>query len=314
MKHSTSKGYLLRILLVTLVLSLVMLPSLNARENSRRDDELASLRQERIAAQIAEMRAEIEANGWTFTVGYNPAMEYELEEITGFNPMLQKPLLYVMESPKLDLSQVMALPASYISPYVTPIKNQGNCGSCWAFAGVAAFESSIYKKDGIAVNLSEQYLVSCNDDGWGCGGGWWAYDLFVNPGAEMEDCFPYVAQDVPCKLDCPYPYAAQGYAYCQKADEVASIDSIKNAIYNYGGVNVALYVDHTFQAYTGGVMNKCAKNPRWTNHMVLLMGWDDSKGAWRLKNSWGTGWGEQGFMWIKYNCNLVGYGASYVIY
>jgi hypothetical protein len=307
------KSTVLRILLVTVVLSLVMLPSLNAREESNRQ-ELAAFQQARIDAEIAEMRAEIAANGWTFTVGDNPAMHYELEEITGHNPLLQRPLLYVMESPKMDLSQVMALPAAYISPYVTPVKNQGSCGSCWAFAGVAAFESSIYKKDGIAVDLSEQYLVSCNDDGWGCDGGWWAYDLFVSPGAEMESCFPYVASDVPCKLDCPYPYVAQGYAYCTKPDEVATIDSIKNAIYNYGGVNVCVYVDRSFQAYTGGVLNKCARNPRWSNHEVLLMGWDDSLGAWRMKNSWGTGWGEQGFMWIKYNCDLVGYGASYVIY
>jgi hypothetical protein len=307
------KSTVLRILLVTVVLSLVMLPSLNAREESNRQ-ELAAFQQARIDAEIAEMRAEIAANGWTFTVGDNPAMHYELEEITGHNPLLQRPLLYVMESPKMDLSQVMALPAAYISPYVTPVKNQGNCGSCWAFAGVAAFESSIYKKDGIAVDLSEQYLVSCNNDGWGCDGGWWAYDLFVSPGAEMESCFPYVASDVPCKLDCPYPYVAQGSAFCESEDAVASIESIKNAIYNYGGVNVCVYVDRNFQAYTGGVLNKCAKNPRRVNHEVLLMGWDDSLGAWRMKNSWGTGWGEQGFMWIKYNCDLVGYGASYVIY
>jgi hypothetical protein len=313
MKHLT-KSNLFHLLVLTLVVSLVVLPLMGGQENSRKDSAVASARQARIEAEIAEMRAEIEANGYPFTVGYNPAMDYELEEITGFNPMLERPLLFVMESPKLNPDQVSALPAAYISSYVTPIKNQGNCGSCWAFAGVAAFESSIYKKDGIAVDLSEQYLVSCNHDEWGCGGGWWAYDLFVNPGAEMESCFPYVAQDVPCKLDCPYPYIAQGYAFCEKSDAIASIDSIKNGIYNYGGVNVALYVDRTFQAYTGGVMTKCARNPRWTNHMVELVGWDDSLGAWRLKNSWGTGWGEQGFMWIKYNCNLVGYGASYVIY
>lgn len=307
------KKYLLGILVLAFVASLAMLPSL-ARENSKSDVSFAALKQARIDAEIAEMRAEIAANGWSFTVGNNPAMQYELEEITGFNPTLARPFLYEMKAPKLDVSQISALPTYYISPYVTPIRDQGQCGSCWAFAGVAAFESAIYKKDGIAVDLSEQYLVSCNDDGWSCNGGWWAYDLFVNPGAEMESCFPYTATDVPCNWNCPYPYVAQGYAYCTTSNEVATIESIKNAIYNYGGVNVAFYVDHYFQAYTGGVLDKCAKNPKWTNHMVLLMGWDDTTGAWRMKNSWGTGWGEQGFCWIKYGCDLIGYGASYVIY
>lgn len=315
MKQLTCKRYLLGIFVLTVVFSLVMFSSLSAREKMVSDEESrAELKRARINAQIAEMRAEIKANGWSFTVGYNPAMEYDLEEITGFNPMLARPLIYEVESPKLELSRVKELPSYYISPYVTPVKDQGSCGSCWAFAGVGAFESSIYKKDGFEVDLSEQYLVSCNNDDWGCGGGWWAYDLFVDPGAVMEECFPYEADDVPCDHNCPYPYVAQGYAFCQKSDEVASVESIKNAIYNYGGVNVAIYADHFFQAYTGGVLSKCAKKPRWVNHMVMLVGWDDSLGAWRLKNSWGTGWGEQGFMWIIYNCNLVGYGASYVIY
>ena len=58
----------------------------------------------------------------------------------------------------------------------TPVKNQGNCGSCWAFATVAPLESLIKINDGVTVDLSEQYLVSCNSDGWGCDGGFWAHD------------------------------------------------------------------------------------------------------------------------------------------
>lgn len=164
------------------------------------------------------------------------------------------------------------------------------------------------------MDLSEQYLVSCNWWDYGCVGGWWAYDMFVNPGAVMETCFPYAATDLPCDHNCPYPYLASGWAFCENADEVASVASIKQAIYEYGGVACALDIDHFFQAYTSGVINKCKKIPRWTDHMVLLVGWDDSQGAWRLKNSWGTGWGENGFAWMSYNCNLIGYGASYVIY
>jgi cathepsin L len=107
--------------------------------------------------------------------------------------------------------------------------------------------------------------------------------------------FPVYCFGCPRNWNCPYPYVAQGYAYCTTSNEVATIESIKNAINNYGGVNAAFYVDHYFQAYTDGVLDKCAKNPKWTNHMVLLMGWHNNAGAWRMKNSWGTGWGEQVF-------------------
>ncbi|MCK4348384.1 MAG: hypothetical protein KAW47_07190, partial [Thermoplasmatales archaeon] len=60
--------------------------------------------------------------------------------------------------------------------YTTPIKSQGSCGSCWAFGTVAPLECNIKIKDGVTIDLSEQYLVSCNSDGWGCNGGWWAHD------------------------------------------------------------------------------------------------------------------------------------------
>jgi cathepsin L len=66
--------------------------------------------------------------------------------------------------------------------------------------------------------------------------------------------------------------------------------------------------------YTGGVLNRCKSRVNFTNHAIILCGWDDAKGAWLLKNSWGTGWGENGYMWIPYGCDKVGDGAHYFIY
>lgn len=300
-----SKLMIVGLMMLTLCVSAMFL-------YSERSADLSSLKEKRIEAEIAEMKAQIKANGWSFDVSNNPAMKYELEELTGFNPMLNRPLKFVVSSPYPQAAPT-ALPAAYISLFVTPVKDQGSCGSCWAFAAVGAFESSIYMKNGTVADLSEQYLVSCNDDNWGCNGGWWSYDLFVSPGAETESCFPYAAKDVACKWDCPYAYVAMGYAFCEKSNAVASMNSIKNAVYNYGAASAAVYADRFFQAYKSGVLNKCG-NKRFTNHMVLIIGWDDNKGAWRIKNSWGTGWGESGFMWMKYGCNNIGYGASYVIY
>ncbi len=87
---------------------------------------------------------------------------------------------------------------------VTSVKNQASCGSCWAFGTVGPLECNIKIKDGIEVDLSEQWLVSCNRDGWGCGGGWWAHDYHEwkddpcdGVGAVLEEYFPYQALDLP---------------------------------------------------------------------------------------------------------------------
>jgi cathepsin L len=73
---------------------------------------------------------------------------------------------------------------------------------------------------------------------------------------------------------------------------------------------VAVRVTSAFQHYTGGVFNE--RDGGNVNHGVTLIGWDDNKQAWLIKNSWGTGWGEDGYMWINYNSNSIGYRAAWV--
>ncbi len=260
---------------------------------------------------LDEMRAEIEANGYTFTVGPNPAMQYSIDQLCTLNPNLISTENYLANPAEMSMTE--ALPSSYTG-YYTPIKNQASCGSCWAFSTCAQTETAILKNTGQTVNLSEQWLVSCNNDGWGCSGGWFAFGYHVNPGAALESCFPYTATDAPCYTGCPYPYDINSWSYVGNSSSVPSTDAIKNAIYTYGGVAAAVYVNSNFQAYTSGVFNGCSWFVWSVNHAIQLVGWDDSKGAWLLKNSWGTGWGENGFMWIKYGCNKVGYAACYVNY
>jgi cathepsin L len=96
------------------------------------------------------------------------------------------------------------------------------------------------------------------------------------------------------------------------------VDKIKQAIQTYGPVAAAVYVGSYFQSYTGGVFDKNESSnggfcgcsaPSQVNHAIVLIGWDDSKQAWLLRNSWGPGWGESGYMWIKYGASQVGYAA-----
>jgi C1A family cysteine protease len=267
-----------------------------------------------VQAEIDQMRAEIKANGYTFTVGHNPAMQYDLDQLCSFDHTKAIPVSHAIRSiEESGKSRTMSLPSAYTG-YATSIKDQGQCGSCWAFACVGVLESHILKEDGVEVDLSEQHMLDCNPWDWGCGGGWWPNDMLVDTGSAYESCYPYLAYETPCDSSCPIDYSAQSWSFVTEDNVVPPTDLIKQAIYDYGAVSAGIYVEKYFQGYTSGVLNRCKRRVNFTNHAIILCGWDDAKGAWLLKNSWGTGWGENGYMWIVYECNKVGDGANYFIY
>ena len=270
-----------------------------------------------IDLQLAEMQAVLDAEGATFTIGHNPAMQYSLDQLCNLNPALAGPEDIMMEGNELEgLASAMALPSSYTG-YYTSIKNQGNCGSCWAFGIVGAWEGAYKRATGSSPNYSEQYVLDCNPYGYSCNGGWFtAMSMNCSPyGARNESCYPYVAYKKSCSSSCSYVSRASSWAYVGSSSGVPSTSSIKQKIYDKGIVAVACTADSYFQAYTGGCYTR--NNTGSPNHAVCLVGWNDancSTGAWRLKNSWGTGWGESGFMWIRYGYSKVGYAACYYNY
>ncbi len=270
---------------------------------------------------IVALREQGKTDGWTFTVGENDATQRSLSDLCGlvvpdnwqdgatFDPCVAKE----------------DLPARFDwrdSSGVTPIRNQGGCGGCWAFATVGPLECNIKIKDGVSVDLSEQYLISCNTNDWGCDGGWWAHayhqwkkDPCNDLGAVPESQFPYVAYDVPC--GCPYDhtYMIYSWAYVGSSSGVPSIDAMKQAIVDHGPISVGVVATSAMQAYRGGIFNQSAGGD--INHGVVLVGWDDNQGdsgIWIMRNSWGSWWGESGYMRIEYGCCRIGYGASYVNY
>lgn len=215
----------------------------------------------------------------------------------------------------------------------TQVKAQGNCGSCWAFSTVGLLESQILLQDGETKDLSEQYLLSCNTDSWSCDGGWFAHDyhewkipgLEPDFGAVDEADFQYVAWDAAC--DPPHTHQEKiiSWAYVGNWWSVPSDASIKQAIYDYGPVSAAVCAGLSWGGYDSesGVFD--TDETQWciniygqsVNHAIVLVGWDDTQGTngvWILRNSWGPGWGEDGYMLIEYGISDVGYAANYIVY
>jgi C1A family cysteine protease len=215
-------------------------------------------------------------------------------------------------SPTTVNYSVYGLPSSFSwqkQGLCTPCKNQGSCGSCWTFAACGSFESVIKIFDGVTRDLSEQWLVNCDKRYKGCSGGWCPNSMFKT-GAVYEADQKYAAANGTCKSSYTYHEKIIGSYELATNPTVAQI---KQAIYDYGPVWVAVDAGSNFSNYKSGVLSK--SDGSQVNHAVVLVGWDDASSSWVLRNSWGTGWGENnGYMRIKYGISAVGYKATYIDY
>ncbi len=197
----------------------------------------------------------------------------------------------------------------------TDTRSQGSCGSCWLFGPVAAFEAAAMIYDDRRLDLSEQQILSCVSYGWGCGGGWSSDALshMVTYGSVLESCMPYRAIDTwPCtEDDCEvWPVLDNYYSVAN------DVTAIKNAIYTYGPVTTGFWVFDDFNYYSDGCYD--ADYAHSTNHIMSIVGWDDTQcdgdGAWIIKNSWGTGWGMNGYVYVKYGVASVGRSVHRLAY
>jgi len=295
-----------------------------------------------IKANLQNLRQQAVAKQWQFQVGYTAAMDMPITQLAGLKA--PQNLEAEIQSQNQSAQQLMQFDeveqAKFVKLYpnklphllppsptatsldwrkrgkVTPVRNQMNCGSCWAFATVGAYEGSYLIRNNTSLDVSEQAVLNCSGSGT-CGGGWWAFNYMVSPGAPAEADYAYTANDKPCPSNLKNTYRAVAWGYVKNSSSIPSKAELKQALCTYGPLAVAVNVTPAFQAYTGGVFNE--NNNSGINHGVTLIGWDDAKNAWLIKNSWGTGWGstceygsERGYMWISYNSNNIGYAAAWV--
>jgi C1A family cysteine protease len=199
-----------------------------------------------------------------------------------------------------------------------PVKNQGNCGSAIAFAGATALEVAIKMKEGFAPDLSEQQIISCDTTHFGCAGGTLNFDYLVKTGLALASEFPYIGQNAGCKASLhAFRHASDwGKIRPEPGTWMPSDTALKWAITKYGAIPVGIFMSRRLSAYPGGIYDCDDDDGSVANHMVNLVGWDETGKVryWIARNSWGERWGEQGYFRIKFGCNNIGSNATYIEY
>ena len=204
---------------------------------------------------------------------------------------------------------------------VSPVKDQGHCGSCWTFSTTGALEAAYKQATGKSVSLSEQQLVDCAYafNNFGCNGGLpsqaFEYIKF-NGGLDTEESYPYAGSNGICNFKSD----SIGVKVTDSVNiTLGAEDELKHAVGLVRPVSIAFEVVKGFKLYKGGVYTSetCGKTPLDVNHAVLAVGYGVENGVpyWLIKNSWGNDWGVDGYFKMELGKNMCGIAtcASYPV-
>ena len=204
-----------------------------------------------VRAELANLRQQIAAQNLSFQVGYTGALDFPLKQITGLVPPAD--LSAVRQERSLERAgssvRLLGLATARCSPTarafdwrqeqgVTPVRDQGDCGTCWAFATYGSFEGSLKIRSGIGadVDTSEQEVLDCNPVGYDCSGGWWAFPHLLSTGTATEAAYPYVAHARTCRHEPAQVFHGADWDYVQSS----SISDIKQALCEHGPLAVGV--------------------------------------------------------------------------
>jgi cathepsin L len=249
---------------------------------------------------------------FTFKMGINKFADLTFEEFSKMNSMSDDfdvpdaaEGLEIFEQPKS-----LIIPKSFDwrnFHAVTVVKDQKDCGSCYAFAAIGSAEGQIFMKTGKLLSLSEQEIIDCasSDATFGCDGGY-LFGVFnyikQNRGISLEKDFPFSGIKNSCKTDkSKFEVTLKGFVELPSNDE----DLLQQALLSIGPLAVLIDINHeSFMRYESGIYYEpnCSDN---TNHAALLVGYGTENGIdyWTLKNSYSTSYGEKGFLRIARNQN-----------
>jgi cathepsin L len=348
-----------------------------------------------VKSRLTQLRAELKTKGYKYNVGYTTALDRSVHELTGLitppdlgahaqkRAAVARRLDAIDNAARDDYARQknvqlyeMRIPGNANATAfdwrkfgkVTPVRDQGPCGSCWAFAALGAYEGSYLIRNGFAADASEQDVLDCSQAG-SCNGGVHTnvFEYLMTTGDVGESGYAsYTAAKGTCSAPGGSPLQAVVWDYVTHDtipgttnQRIPTVSELKEALTTYGPLAVTVFVTEGFEAYSGGdepfnepkstgeeyvtppdpknkqypngqkfkvdedghayAFDASGKKTYTTNHVVTLIGWDDAKKAWLIKNSWGTGWGgtcdygdERGYMWIHYGTNNIGYVAAWV--
>jgi len=272
--------------------------------------------------KISQMNARARKAGKDTQFGINKFSDLTSQEFDaqykGYKPMKSTGVKKVAID--VDFFDLQAIPASFDwrkqSPaVVSPVKDQGQCGSCWAFSATEGVESSWALKNKKLFILAPQQIVDCDTVDQGCEGGDLptAFQYVQANGLETEQSYPYTAEDGTCAYNSSAVVVKiTGFQYATTTGNETQmlVSSLTN-----GPLSICVDAE-TWQSYTGGIItSNCPDN---LDHCVQIVGWDVDATSktpyWIIRNSWGTDWGLSGYIYVERNKDLCGVSdeATYV--
>merc|ERR1711998_800943 len=184
---------------------------------------------------------------------------------------------------------------------VNPVKDQGQCGSCWAFSAVGTVESAYALAAGKLGSYAEQQLVDCDTTGGseGCNGGFNQYGISYigSTGIAAESSYPYTATDGKCRASSVSKELPAGTVAGYQS--VAKTNAGLQSALNSAPVSITVDADNSWQSYRSGVLSKSCGLFGQIDHAVIAVGYDSSADTFKIRNSWGSSWGEAGYVRIS---------------